>query len=346
MNSSDGARGYGILAVSLLPFVLLATLNSAGYRYGASDQAFYAPAILEAHRSRALSARLGTDPIAGQADARRRRARSAGARDPHAPAGGVRRAAGGLAVAARVRRAADRRPPVSDRLGGRRADGGAHAAPRGQQVGHEHTRRVLPPAAAGLRDRRARDRELPSRPLRCHVGARRCRGRAPSDDGPLVRDLARRRYRAGRAAPAAAHSYRRRGGRGGRRVGPLRRTARGTAGSDGPRLARDARVEGLSLSAELAGGRVAGQSWIRADHPLDLSAPARRRAARASRGRTRGRMPVAGAGLCRDARAECRARRPRHPVAARADLLDARLPRRHLRRLGRRGRRERCKPPV
>jgi hypothetical protein len=47
MNNSDGARGYGVLAVSLLPFVLLATLNSAGYRYGASDQAFYAPAILE-----------------------------------------------------------------------------------------------------------------------------------------------------------------------------------------------------------------------------------------------------------------------------------------------------------
>ncbi len=47
MNSSDGARRYGILAVSLLPFVLLATLNSAGYRYGSSDQAFYAPAILE-----------------------------------------------------------------------------------------------------------------------------------------------------------------------------------------------------------------------------------------------------------------------------------------------------------
>jgi hypothetical protein len=31
----------------LIPFLLLATLNSAGYRYGASDQAFYAPAMLE-----------------------------------------------------------------------------------------------------------------------------------------------------------------------------------------------------------------------------------------------------------------------------------------------------------
>ncbi len=35
------------LAVCLLPFVFLATINSAGYRYGASDQAFYAPAILK-----------------------------------------------------------------------------------------------------------------------------------------------------------------------------------------------------------------------------------------------------------------------------------------------------------
>lgn len=30
----------------LLPFILLATANSAGYRYGASDQAFYAPAVM------------------------------------------------------------------------------------------------------------------------------------------------------------------------------------------------------------------------------------------------------------------------------------------------------------
>lgn len=39
--------GKGLLfAFSLLPFILLATLNSAGYRYGASDQAFYIPAVL------------------------------------------------------------------------------------------------------------------------------------------------------------------------------------------------------------------------------------------------------------------------------------------------------------
>ena len=54
MNSSDDradgrrARALNLFAVCVLPFLLLATLNSAGYRYGASDQAFYAPAVLEA----------------------------------------------------------------------------------------------------------------------------------------------------------------------------------------------------------------------------------------------------------------------------------------------------------
>ncbi len=45
MNSS---RGQKIIpsAAALLVFILLATLNSAGYRYGASDQAFYIPAVL------------------------------------------------------------------------------------------------------------------------------------------------------------------------------------------------------------------------------------------------------------------------------------------------------------
>ena len=43
---SFGAR-LRILVLCLAPFVILATLNSGGYRYGASDQAFYIPAILE-----------------------------------------------------------------------------------------------------------------------------------------------------------------------------------------------------------------------------------------------------------------------------------------------------------
>ncbi len=38
-------RAIGLLA-GLVFFVVLATLNSAGYRYGASDQAFYVPAVI------------------------------------------------------------------------------------------------------------------------------------------------------------------------------------------------------------------------------------------------------------------------------------------------------------
>ena len=36
-----------LFGACIVPFLVLATLNSAGYRYGASDQAFYVPAILE-----------------------------------------------------------------------------------------------------------------------------------------------------------------------------------------------------------------------------------------------------------------------------------------------------------
>jgi hypothetical protein len=38
---------FFLFLLSLFPFVLLCTLNSAGYRYGASDLAFYIPAALE-----------------------------------------------------------------------------------------------------------------------------------------------------------------------------------------------------------------------------------------------------------------------------------------------------------
>lgn len=39
---------WKLYVLGLLPFILLATMNSAGYRFGASDQAFYAPAVLKA----------------------------------------------------------------------------------------------------------------------------------------------------------------------------------------------------------------------------------------------------------------------------------------------------------
>jgi hypothetical protein len=39
-------RAFLPFALALVPFILLATLNSAGYRYGASDQAFYIPSVM------------------------------------------------------------------------------------------------------------------------------------------------------------------------------------------------------------------------------------------------------------------------------------------------------------
>lgn len=38
--------GFGLRAAGIVLFVIVATANSAGYRYGASDQAFYIPAVL------------------------------------------------------------------------------------------------------------------------------------------------------------------------------------------------------------------------------------------------------------------------------------------------------------
>ena len=45
--SNDGSRRAAPALLCFLAFVLLATLNSGGYRYGASDLAFYAPAALK-----------------------------------------------------------------------------------------------------------------------------------------------------------------------------------------------------------------------------------------------------------------------------------------------------------
>lgn len=47
-SQDDGAREnrFWLPGFSLLPFLVLSTLNSATYRYGASDQAFYVPAAL------------------------------------------------------------------------------------------------------------------------------------------------------------------------------------------------------------------------------------------------------------------------------------------------------------
>ena len=47
-RASRRARSGPAFALCLIPFIVLATLNAGGYRYGASDQAFYVPAVVEA----------------------------------------------------------------------------------------------------------------------------------------------------------------------------------------------------------------------------------------------------------------------------------------------------------
>lgn len=42
---SEARRRPLVFALCIIPFVVLATLNSGGYRYGASDQSFYLPAV-------------------------------------------------------------------------------------------------------------------------------------------------------------------------------------------------------------------------------------------------------------------------------------------------------------
>lgn len=48
MTSRGELGRVPLIAAGLTLFVVLCTLNSAGYRYGASDQAFYAPAVIRA----------------------------------------------------------------------------------------------------------------------------------------------------------------------------------------------------------------------------------------------------------------------------------------------------------
>ena len=189
MSRSDGS-GLGLLAVVPAP------VHHPGHgQLGGIPLRRLRPGVLrarhpEANRPCTLPARLRVHPFTGPADARRRGARSSGACDRRTTLDRVRRAATHRAVAAGARGAAHRRRSLPDTMGDGRADGGTDAAPCDHQVGHEHARRVFSPAPAVVRDRRARRRQLPARPLRRDVRARGCRRSRPSDDRSLVRDLA------------------------------------------------------------------------------------------------------------------------------------------------------------
>ena len=213
--------------------------------------------------------------------------------------------------------------------------GGADASPRHQQVGHQHARRVLSPAAAGVRDWCSRHGQLPAGPSGHDVAAGCAGGRAAPDDSAVVRDLAWCRDNRRRAAASSADDRRRRDCRAGRSVGFLRRPSRGATRGHGSGVARDSGLKRLPLSIAMASGGVARQPRIHTAHRLDLPPPPRGRPARASRDRDRRWMPVTGTRLCRDATLQRDARRARDPVAARPYLLDARPSGGGLRRVGR-----------
>ena len=172
MSSPDAAAGApgarltpsAIFLIALVPFLVLATANSAGYRYGASDQAFYVPAVLEAMNPAlfprdshliASQARLTLfDEVIGGA------ARATGLALPVMLALFQVMTLGLLAwgvirigdVFYRTRWA--RRRPAVPR----------DAAARDQQVGHEHARRLLPSAPAGVCAGHHRRGRVPARP--------------------------------------------------------------------------------------------------------------------------------------------------------------------------------------
>ena len=173
----------------------------AGYRYGASDLAFYGPAVMR-HLDPALFPR---DRVVIDAQARLTLMdESVGTlarvttRNFHvAVPGAVCRHAG----AVRDRGRLDWRPPLSAPLEHGRAARGADSPPRDSEVGHEHARGLFPSQAARIRLRRPGGCRIPARPD-CRRGAWLGRSRpAPPDDDVVVCDLAGRgdvrRYSAG-----------------------------------------------------------------------------------------------------------------------------------------------------
>ena len=114
-------------------------MNSAGYRYAASDQAFYIPAVLR-----------HLDPALFPRDARAHRRAGAPDRDRRDPGGGraddaARRCRTCLLALYVLTllllfagRHAARRPLLPDAMGGRRAGGGADAASRDREDRRQH----------------------------------------------------------------------------------------------------------------------------------------------------------------------------------------------------------------
>ena len=259
---------FGLAA---LAFVVLATLNSGGYRYGASDQAFYQPAVLKQ-----------LDP-------------SLFPRDTRVLAAQTRLTAADEVLAAVVRIA---RVPVPTAFAllyvvsllvfaaGAWTIGShlyAHAWTTVALIAALTLRHAIArsgtntlegyfhPRTAGVRARRRRRRGVSQRTDAARARRRRRRGRRASDDCALVRGVARRRQPPSRRPPRGDGVVARRrraavAGLWALHAGPARRTA----GGDGSGMARRCwPSKDYLFPLEWPALCLAHQPGLSAAHPVD-----------------------------------------------------------------------------
>ena len=215
------------------------------------------------------------------------------------------------------RRSTARLALVDRRVRRRRDDSPPH-----RQDGRQHARGLLPPAAAGVRDRPARPRRGTARPAGTRARGGRGRRRHPPDDRDLVRRLDWRRARR-RAAAAAAGAGPRCGHRPRRRAGPAGRGLP-PGPADGRRVAVDAGRQGLSVRDRLGHRAVGAERGVSRGDRGDLPGPSPTRADAARRARAGRRLPGPGRRLRRDAAAGRRARRRRGAAPGVTCVLDGR----------------------
>ena len=238
-----------------LAFVALATLNAGGYRYGASDQAFYIPAILKQldpslyPRDTALVGPQARyffidEIVAGVVRA------TGWSMETCFAAGYV------LSLVDPVRRAlAARTSPVPELAGHLGAHRRRDAAPSHHQDRRQHARRLFPSADAGLRGRCLVDHGVLARPAVAGAGRGPARGAPAPDHRRLLRPVPGGRDLDDRAVRAAGD------GRAGH-ARPGRGVVAAAGGADawlavadGRRMARAAGVEGLPVPGSRLGRR-------------------------------------------------------------------------------------------
>ena len=228
---------------------MLCTLNSAGYRYGASDLAFYIPAALERidpslfPRDTPLIASQAKLTMIDETIAGLSRVTGLGLPPLFATlyADDARASAG--------RRHVARASAVSLRVDDDGAGSSVDVAPRDREIGNEYTRGLLSPSAARVQFGCARAGGADAPPRVCRRHARLGRWASPPDDRALVFDLDRRRV-GGQRSTLAHPDHRRGGDRGDRGNMDVDCGSTGwTAGPNGRGVDRDAGNQGLSIPA-------------------------------------------------------------------------------------------------